>query len=178
LDLGAAVRHLGGGAADTMAGRSAGGGSFGTACLIVSDRFQSVGPRAEIIARTWADKALLSGQVDMGDTEFARSFIVRSKDPASAKAAIGEGMQEALLRHTKAPLYNPVRIAVGPSGAVVLTGYQAEPERWRDLEVQWAPILLLLVLGGLALLGLLDFLTPGIVTFPHLESPLLLKGRL
>jgi hypothetical protein len=33
----------------------------------------------------------------------------------------------------KAPLYNPVRIALGTSGAVVLTGYTGEHERWLDL---------------------------------------------
>jgi hypothetical protein len=97
--------------------------------LLVRD----VAGRGSAIDLADADSLITCEHVD--DTEFARSFIVLSKDPASAKAAIGEGMQEVLLRHMKAPLYDPVRIALGTSGAVVLTGYQAEPERWRDLEV-------------------------------------------
>jgi len=109
------------------------GRRFGTACMIESDRFRSVGSPVEIIARTWVDEKLLSRQVEMGNTEFARNFIVLSKDTASAAKTVGESMQAVLVEHMKTPLYYPVRIALGTSGAVLLTGYTGERERWLDL---------------------------------------------
>ena len=108
-------------------------GNFGTACLILSDPFKRVGTGVEIIARTRADVLLLSDQVDMGNTEFARHFIVQAKDAAAAHRIVNAKMQDMLLEHTKSPLFNPVRIGLGPSGAVLLTGYHAEHERWHDL---------------------------------------------
>jgi len=112
---------------------SRGHGSFGTACLIMSDRFKQVDLRVEIIARTRADALLLSDQIDMGNTEFARHFIVQAKDAVAANGIVNAKMQDMLLEHTKSPLFNPVRIGLGPSGAIVLTGYNGEQERWLDL---------------------------------------------
>lgn len=109
------------------------GGNFGTGCLIESDRFQSIISRVEIIARTWVDKSLLSDQIEMGDTEFGRNFMVLSKDPALTSQIVSGSLQTVLLMHKKAPLYNPVRISLGRMGGVILTGYHAEPERWLDL---------------------------------------------
>jgi hypothetical protein len=109
------------------------GGSFGSACLIESAWFRSVGTNVEIVARTWADAKLLSGQIDLDDAEFVRNFIVLSKDPATAKKIVNARMREILLAHSKAHLYNPVRIGIGPVGAVLLTGYQSEQARWLDL---------------------------------------------
>jgi hypothetical protein len=102
-------------------------------CLIESSRFRSVSSRVEIIARTWLDAKLLPGQVDMGDSEFARNFIVLSKDPATARHTLNDGLQAVLLAHWSKPLYNPVQIALGTGRAALLTGYVAEPERWHDL---------------------------------------------
>ena len=102
-------------------------------CLIESSRLRSVGARVEIIGRTWVDEKLLPGQVQMGDTEFARQFIVLSKDPASAKGTVSESLQAMLVAHAIRPLYNPVHIAIGTGKAAVMTGSADEPERWRDL---------------------------------------------
>jgi len=102
-------------------------------CLIESSRFRSVGSRVEIIARTWTDEKLLPGQVDLGDSKFARNFLVLSKDAASARQILNESLQAVLLAHLRKPLYNPVQIALGTGRAALLTGYIAEPERWHDL---------------------------------------------
>ena len=64
------------------------GGQLASVCLIESSRFRSVGARVETIAWTWTDEKLLSGQVDMGDSEFARSFVVLSRDPVSTKRTL------------------------------------------------------------------------------------------
>jgi hypothetical protein len=48
----------------------------GFACLIESDRFGSVNSQVDISLRNQADGLLLSSQIDMGDSEFSRSFIV------------------------------------------------------------------------------------------------------
>jgi hypothetical protein len=110
-----------------------GGGSFGTGCLIESTKFRIVGSRTEIVARNWIDAALLPDQVDMGDAEFSRNFIVLSKDPMAAQQVVTGALQEALVAHRQSPLFNPVRIGLNAGGAVLLTGLTAEPERWTDL---------------------------------------------
>lgn len=110
------------------------GKHFGAAILIESDRFRTVGSQMEILERVWSDALLLADQVEMEDSEFAQSFIVQSKDPAAAKRVAAHApVQRLLVEHLKAPLHNPVRIALGPSGAVLLTALHAEPERWFDL---------------------------------------------
>lgn len=109
------------------------GGSFGAAALIESDRFRVVGSHVEIVERAWSDALLLAEQVEMEDSEFAQSFIVLSKDPAAARRVARASLQQVLIEHLKAPLRNPVQIALGPSGAVLLTGQHAEPKRWLDL---------------------------------------------
>lgn len=106
---------------------------LGAGGLIESDYFRSAGSHVEIIERTWVDAKLLTGQVEMGNSEFARNFIVLSKDPAAARRVVGASLQQVLVEHLKAPLRNPVRIALGPGGAALLTGPHAEPERWLDL---------------------------------------------
>ncbi len=109
-------------------------GRPGTACLIQSDRFKSAGSPVQICPRTMLDGKLLSDQVDMGDSPFAREFIVQSKDPISARKIVNESVQSALLEHMKKAVYNPVEmIAIGPRGAVLLTGETREHERWHDL---------------------------------------------
>jgi hypothetical protein len=57
----------------------------GFACLIESDRFGSVGSQVDIIGGGSFDTYGVSNQVDMGDSEFARNFIVTSKDPRLGK---------------------------------------------------------------------------------------------
>jgi hypothetical protein len=109
------------------------GAQLASVCLIESSRLRSVGSRVEIIVRTWTDAKLLPGQVDMGDSEFARNFIVLSKDAGSAKQILNQSLQAVLLAHRSKPLYNPVQIALGTGRAALLTGYIAEPERWQDL---------------------------------------------
>jgi hypothetical protein len=109
------------------------GGHLVSVCLVDSSQFRSVSSPVEIISRTWTDEKLLRGQVDMGDSEFARNFIVLSKDQASARQTVNDSVQAVLLAHLHKPLYNPVRIGLGTGRAVLLTGYIAEPERWLDL---------------------------------------------
>lgn len=109
------------------------GGNFGMGSLIVSGRFQSVHSQIEIVERSGIDSALLLQQVDMGESEFARQFIVTSKDPAAARKVLTDALQQVLVNHRQSPLFNPVRVVLASNGAVVLTGLNAEPERWQDL---------------------------------------------
>ncbi len=109
------------------------GGNFGMGTLIASGRFQSVHSQLEIVERNAIDSALLPQQVNMGESEFARQFIVASKDPAAARKILTDALQQVLVDHRQAALFNPVRVALALNGAVVLTGLNAEPERWQDL---------------------------------------------
>jgi len=106
--------------------------SLGSACLIMSGRFGSVSSQVDISGRSRIDGVLLSNQVDMGDSEFARKFIVTSKDPASAKKVVNESLQAVLLDHEREPLID-AEINIGPGGAVVLKWGQAVPEQWLAL---------------------------------------------
>jgi hypothetical protein len=107
-------------------------GGFATGCLIESDRFRIVGSRMEIMSRNWAAEAILTNQVDTGTAAFSRDYIVVSTDAASASRALTAALQEVLVAHRR-PLFNPVRIGLSASGAVLLTGLNAEAERWLDL---------------------------------------------
>jgi len=94
---------------------------LGFACLIESDRFGSVGTQVDISGRGSLDGLLLSNQVNMGDSEFARNFIVTSKDPIWAKRIVSESLQAVLLESKRGPLdYNEINI--GPDGALIITG--------------------------------------------------------
>ena len=109
------------------------GDMFGNGCVIESDRFRTVHTQLEIVARNWADAAMLSDQVAWEDSEFFRNFIVISKDQAAAREVLSTAVQQVLLEHCRKPLFNPVRISITKNGAVILTGLNAEPERWLDL---------------------------------------------
>jgi hypothetical protein len=73
--------------------------SLGSACLIESDRFRGVASQVDIIQGSGVGGALLSMQVDMGSSEFARNFIVRTKEPAVALMAVTESMHCDRARH-------------------------------------------------------------------------------
>jgi hypothetical protein len=106
--------------------------NHGFACLIESDRFRPAGSQVDISGRGSLDGLLLSNQVDMGDSEFARSFIVTSKDPVSAKKVVNESLQAILLESIREPLdYNEINI--GPGGAVIITSAYKPFEEWLAL---------------------------------------------
>ena len=102
---------------------------FGFACLIESRWFSSVESQVDITERNPADRLLLSHQVDMGDTEFGRNFIVTSKNPASTKRVVSEPLQ-GVLREFKGQLSSTYEINIGPGGAIILTGSNKSFEEW------------------------------------------------
>ncbi len=102
-------------------------------CLVESERLESIDARIEIIARSPIDAAFLRKQVDMGESEFAREFIVRSENAASARRIVSESLQAVLLAHRDRALAYRVQIALGKGRAVLLEGGIDEQERWRDL---------------------------------------------
>lgn len=106
--------------------------SYGVACLIQSERFSPEIVAVDIVGRDWTE-VMISDKVDMGQSPFAEKFLVLSKDPAAAKAAVSEAVQAIMIEHLKNPLDNPVRLTIGPGGAVVLTGRTDEPERLQDI---------------------------------------------
>ncbi len=106
--------------------------NHGFACLIESDRFEWVTSQVDISGRNSADGLLLSNQVDMGDSEFARNFIVKSKDPFFAKRVVNEFLQSVLLESTRRPL-NTREINIGPGGVVILTGEYRPFGEWLAL---------------------------------------------
>jgi hypothetical protein len=92
----------------------------GFACLIESDRFGSVGSPVDIIGLGSFDTFGVSNQVDMGDSEFARNFIVTSKDPDLAKRVVSESLQ-AILLEGRMKIHDYYEIVMGPGGAVIIT---------------------------------------------------------
>ncbi len=101
----------------------------GFACLVESQRFESTGPQADISMRSGIDGALLPNQVDMGESEFSRGFIVTCKDPAWARHVVKESLQRLLLEHWREDsIYSEIN--VGPGGAVIITGPDPSVEEW------------------------------------------------
>jgi len=106
--------------------------NHGFACLIESDRFGLAGSQVDISERGSLDGLLLSNQVDMGDSEFARSFIVTSKDPVSAKKVVDESLQAILLESIREP-FDYIEIDIGPGGTVIITSAYKPFEEWLAL---------------------------------------------
>jgi hypothetical protein len=108
---------------------------LGSACLIESERLRSMGSQVDIVPRTGIDSALMFRQVDMGDTEFARSYIVSAREPAEARKVIYESMQAMLVEYRNSPDFSSYNfeINLGPGGLVVLRWAQISPEEWLPL---------------------------------------------
>lgn len=106
--------------------------NHGFACLIEAERFGSVSSQVDISGRSSIDGLLLSNQVEIGNPEFARNFIVTSKDPTSARRVVSESLQAVLLDSTRMPLdYREINI--GPGGAVIIAGAYKSLEEWLAL---------------------------------------------
>jgi len=107
---------------------------YGSACLIESDRFVGVGSEVYIAPRSGLD-ALVPRKVDMGDTEFARNFIVCSRQPEEALKAVNESIQSFLLEQKIAPSsgLDSFSVTLGPGGIVVLRGSVKANEEWPAL---------------------------------------------
>ena len=106
--------------------------SYGTACLVQSERFIFIKAPVEIVTRDWTE-VMASDKLDMGESPFAQNFLVLSKNPASARKTVNESLQAILLEHLKKPIHNPVAVTIATGGAIVLTDRTFEHERLQDL---------------------------------------------
>jgi hypothetical protein len=105
---------------------------YGTACLVQSDRFNSIVASVEIDVRDWTE-VMFSDKVEMGESPFTQNFLVQSKDPGSAKSVVNKAIQATLMEHFSNPRTYPVNVIIGPRGLVVLTGRTAEPQRLHEI---------------------------------------------
>jgi hypothetical protein len=87
-----------------------------------------------IFTRDWTE-VMESDKVAMGESPFAREFVVQSKDSSSAKRIVNESIQAILIEHMNKPVSNSngVSVIIGAGGAVVLTGKTAEHELLQDI---------------------------------------------
>ena len=108
---------------------------LGSACLIESDRLRGMTSQVDIVPRTGIDSALMFKQVDMGDSEFARSYIVSARDPAEAHKVINESMKSMLVEYKNSPDFDSYNfeIDLGPGGAIILRWAQIPYEEWLPL---------------------------------------------
>jgi hypothetical protein len=106
----------------------------GSACLIESARLRGMSSQVDIVPRTAIDSALMLRQVDMGDSEFARSYIVSSRDSGEAVKAINESIKAMLVEYSNSPDFNRnFEVALGSGGAVILRWARVLPEEWLPL---------------------------------------------
>ncbi len=112
------------------------GGGFGTGYIIESQRFRNAGSGVELMTRTVLDSAVSgfdSSQVDMGDTEFGRNFIVFAKDREAARRAVTGALQTELLAFQRKQASVPLRISINAAGAMIWTGMYDDPQQWTEL---------------------------------------------
>jgi hypothetical protein len=76
---------------------------------------------------------LLSGQVQLDDSAFARQFIVISDAPSAARLLLDSSLQEVLLAYAAQPLYARVEIVIGPGRIALITPCITENESWHTL---------------------------------------------
>jgi len=106
-----------------------------SACFIESDRLGDMHSQVDIVPRTGIDSALMFKQVGMGDSEFARAYIVSSRNPDEALRTINESIQAVLLQQKNMPspvIYN-FEVALGAGGAIIFLYSQALQEEWLAL---------------------------------------------
>jgi hypothetical protein len=94
----------------------------GSACFIESDRLSHLSSQVEVVPRTGLDGALIMKQVNMGDTEFSRNYVVSSKNPEEALKVLEVAVQAALLEQKKmvSSIVHNMEIVFGPGGVVIL----------------------------------------------------------
>jgi hypothetical protein len=115
--------------------RGAGKYKLGSACLIESDRLRGMNSQVDIVPRTGIDSALMFKQVDMGNSEFARNYIVSAQEPADAHKGINESMKAILVEYKNSPDFTSYNfeINLGPGGLVILRWAQIPTEEWLPL---------------------------------------------
>lgn len=105
--------------------------SEGFGCLVESDRYKSVTAQVDISGKSPVDRLLLKHQVAMGNSEFARNFIVDSKEPATATTVVSDRIKSLLVDgNHENPNFR--EICIGPGGLVILTK-PLESREWMAL---------------------------------------------
>ena len=112
--------------------RTPGKYKLGSGCLIESDGLRGLTSQVVITPSTGIDRALTLRKVDMGDSEFAHSYVVSARDPAEAARAVNEGLKAVLAGYRNSPYFNSYNfeITLGPGGAVILRWAQIPIEEW------------------------------------------------
>ncbi len=105
--------------------------SQGFGCLVESDRFKSVTAQVDISGKSPVDRLLLKNQVDMGNSDFGRNFIVVSKDAGTANMIVSDRLKSLLVdANNETPYFR--EICIGPGGLVILTK-PLESKEWKAL---------------------------------------------
>lgn len=108
-----------------------------TGCLIESPRFSSVIEPLVINEGLLINETLIGQKVRLDDSPFSRQFVVHSMAPATARQALNPALQSLILKFNEGSPNVALQVAIGPSGAVVLTKETMEHNRWQHL-IQFA----------------------------------------
>jgi hypothetical protein len=106
------------------------------ACLIQSERFQSIASPLTILIQEWRNlgfELMRWPEVPIENPVFGKKFLVVSDNPAMAKKIVNESMQSMLIEYVGKTDYTPVSITIGTGGVVVMTEQNVKQERLRDL---------------------------------------------
>jgi hypothetical protein len=131
VELGERNMYLVDGAVWRYAGEDSPG--FSSLCILESAAVPNLPTGVEVFGGTKIDQLLLEDQVDMGNTPFAKEFIVQSKDRESAWRLLDPAMQQVFLDHWNKPLFNPATTLFGNGHVALLAGRIDQEERWLDL---------------------------------------------
>ena len=106
----------------------------GTACLAERPHDQArelvmIYRRSRLLSKL--EEKLTDDKVEVGAPEFRAKFLVRSRQPEIAAAAVTSGLQEVLLRQASSLMWNRVWIA-GRCVFVTVT-LRLKPEEWDEL---------------------------------------------
>lgn len=106
--------------------------TYGIACLIRSNRFQSVEAPVTIEFRDWTE-IMSSDKVDMGKSPFGEKFLVLSRDAETARRVVNESIQSVMLQYLADEDGGRVSVTLGNRGAVLLAGRVTEQEQLPEL---------------------------------------------
>ena len=106
--------------------------TYGIACLIRSNRFQSIETPVTIEFRDWTE-IMSSDKVGMGQSPFAEKFLVLSRDAETARRVVNEPIQSVMLQYLADEDTGRVSVTLGNREAVLLAGRVSEQEQLQEL---------------------------------------------
>ena len=104
-----------------------------TCCLIESGQFRPVMEPLVITEYLLINETLLGEVLTLNDSPFSRKFVVHARAPNDARQTLTPALQAIILQYKEKFSDTYLHIAIGSSGAVLMTEETLDHDRWQDI---------------------------------------------